>query len=925
MSAAHLDVLVPSIDHDRRLPELSFERPRDVESTVHSTATAPSRRFRASLKATDRRPGRGGVPCLATRGGEHRDHYTPMRDMNLLSRWIRCRIEVFAGIAITLMLWPSSASAQTHLVSESEARDGEIHDMASQFDATSSADQKRAWVAQGRVRAALRLSDRARMAAEDKTFSQLDPNIKEWVLRVELDDPHGYLYTLTADGVLYRESIKSPYSPSSPGGSTFLKLKNGSLVPALDAAESVQDIKLIPGDYGDNYVLVLTNYRPIVVRSNAQGLSLLPPAQGFINGGQSLDLFDRMTNPGESHPYLYTGGADPSFDALHVQQLRSVTVSLDATGKPIAYMLAGFTKYESSGRLGVVHPYCQILLLCNLDSAHTFASPTFDTEPGGIVRYAYWNPYANYTGAGNDVTALQQHNIYDVAAGAISGITQVIAACGSQKQLHRLLANFATGGVTDVETLNFDATQDLFKVQSDPNHPTRFYVHGSFRFFVYDLTQGMLGMINQDPFFLGGLGDSSMILLPKPSGGTRTTVWFVGAGSIDHTVKGYDVTAPTAPSRVGEIGFLWRTDGAVALDFNNVYIPSWGGVRQYVRSSGDWTFAGYQAAQIMELGVKKQFNTEQIAIGTLSSGDDRLFVAANTLDSGINRNGILEFKLNSSHAPGPASFIEVQPSWLGWTAVGFNMYSNDVAFLNFAGQSFLFIDVTHFGGGQPNETALVAFRWDSPSGAWVFSGAAKTVVGVGLSTTITVSTAGGVPVAFVSGDFGIVSYDLSGIVASSPWIQARTFIDYFAQNGKGSWGMVAARSRIIVFYDHWSGNPNFEPEIVIYDWTTWGALAGTINPSAVKRIDATSIVPSWVQSYRGRYDPIDTNSGYVYNCNDAAVYRLFYDASTAQVSYDASWKSDYSGATQDCRIYSFGSTKRALVAKDVESFAWVDL
>lgn len=846
--------------------------------------------------------------------------------MHIFARITGHSISLAALATMLLGLMSSRVAGQSQLVSESEVRDGEIHDMASQLDATSAADTMRAWVAQGRVRAAIRLSDRARMAAEDKTFSRLNPTIKEWVLKVEVDDARGYLYTLTADGVLYRESIASPHSPASPGDDKFLKLKGGALVPALDDAESVQDIKLIPGTYADNYVLVLTNFRPIIVRSNVLGLSLLPRAQASSNTGQSLELFDRMTQPGAPHPYLYTSGADPTFDALHVQQLRGVSVSLDASGKPIAYILAGFTKYEVSGRLGVVHPYCHILLLCNLDAAHGFAAPVFDTEPSGaLVRYAYWNPYANYVGSGSDVTALQQFNVYDVAARTISGITQAFAACGSQKQLHRLLATFTTGGVADVETLSFDPSQTLFKIQEDPIVPTRFYVHGASRFFVYDITHGMQGSINQAAFFLGGMGDSSMMLLPKPGGGTRTTVWFVGAGSIDHTVKGYDVSTPTAPARVGELGFLWRTDGAVALDFDNVYALSWGGVRQYVRSSGSWVFSGFRPAEIIESGIKKGFDTEQIAIGAIASGDERLFIAANTTDNGVNRVGILEFKLDAAHAPSPASFVEIQPAWLGWTAAGFFLYSNDVAFLSYAGQRFLFIDVTRFGGGQMNETALVAFRWDIGSGGWVFSGAAKRVVGAGLSTTITISTAGGVPVAFVTGDFGIVSYDLSGIAANPPWIQTRSFIDSYAQSGKGSWGMVAARSRIIVFFDHWSGYPDLDPGIAIFDWTTNGASAGTIHTVPVQQIRATSVVPSWVKSYRGRYDPINTNSGYVYDCNEASVYRLFYDATTAQLTYDASWHSDYSGAVQDCRIYTFGSTKRALVAKDVEAFAWVDL
>ena len=236
--------------------------------------------------------------------------------------------------------------------------------------------------------------------------------------------------------------------------------------------------------------------------------------------------------------------------------------------------------------------------------------------------------------------------------------------------------------------------------------------------------------------------------------------------------------------------------------------------------------------------------------------------------------------------------------------------------MNYAGQRYLLIDITRFGGQAPGESGLVAFRWDAPSSSWVFSGAAKHVVNTGLSTTITTFITGGVPVAFVTGDFGVLSYNLASIAAGT--ISAQTFIDYHSQNlKKGSWGMVATRGRLIVFYDHWDGNlpPSVSPEIAVYNWMLSGPHAGTINHVPVASFTATDIVPTWQQTFRGRYVPIDEETGHVYVCNGNKVYRLLFNENTVHLTFDAVWKSDNDGAIQDCRVYTFGNKKRMLVAK----------
>jgi hypothetical protein len=114
----------------------------------------------------------------------------PLASASRPSEGLAARTGWRASIALAVLVVVVGGVARGQsvpLVTSTENQDGKVFDIATQMDAILSPQNKRMRLAQGRVRAAFRLSDRERMFGEDQSFPYAAaPNARELVVRLSL-------------------------------------------------------------------------------------------------------------------------------------------------------------------------------------------------------------------------------------------------------------------------------------------------------------------------------------------------------------------------------------------------------------------------------------------------------------------------------------------------------------------------------------------------------------------------------------------------------------------------------------------------------------------------------------------------------------------------------------------------------------------
>jgi hypothetical protein len=824
----------------------------------------------------------------------------------------RARTGAWALALIAVSGCGGHAPSPTALVTESngEVHDGTLADMALPTDAAVQPDDARGWIAQGRVRAAIRMSDGRRMDAENEQFSAASGSA-ELVTAIALDEAEQRLYTLT-DGALYREDLAGPSTsdpgtqctPAHPGNRVsyeFASTFHDPIAPALLPDEQLLDVKRIPRADGQGgagtRLLVLTSHRMLVVSSDSAGLTLQ---------SQCLELYDRLVGHG---PHFLTTTGDRQFDELQVDRLVSVALAVDHTGATIAYVMANMGKYAHS-----IHGSVPLLMLCDLDAGHDFAHPTFDVEAAPDVGYAYWDSFeADPAYTGTDPTEVHEHSLHDLSVRVAADETDVYLACGRQKQLRCVSATFAPGGILPRSTITLDESQDLELVLLAAQDASRLYVRGSSSVFSVDLSTSPPSWTSLDgePFGGGAVGSPARVLMAS---GRRTssTFWTMGAGPLHHNVQAFDVL-PQGPTPSLGLDLIWRCDGGVALAFEDTYVLTGGGVRHYHFDGSAWLQAGYSSSEdpTSHTGITQGF-AEQLDVATLAPGDQRLLGPLNT----SAESGLIEWRLDASRDPLPGSFYPIArtPTFSGWDP-GDQMYTDDLAFLNVGGEHYAVLCPTRQPAGESGtrEAALVVFRW--LDGHWIQAASARAPLGAGFANTIALADLDtGDKAAFVATDAGVLSFALRGLAEGQPTVTLMSVLP-----GDPTWGAVASGSRLIVAYTH-----GVNPRYVLYDWdTSSGAIVSTGSRTFAK--SALQLPGSFGRTFRLRFDPLDGPDGAVYDCNDAGqVFRLqYHSAGEGSLEYDARWHSLDQNAIQDCRVYTFDGVKRLLVTKDREAFAWV--
>jgi hypothetical protein len=800
---------------------------------------------------------------------------------------------------LALALLPAGAVGQGMTTeTNGDVLDGEIADLAIQSDATSFPQLKRGWIAQGWARAAIQVSDGARMNAETTTFDWITGGIPERLVALELDDARSYLYTLTR-GALYREDVTNPATPIHR---TFFNFSTGpgNLVPPLAAQESLLSVRVLPfvgTSLGDSRILVLTSQRLIIMRSDANGLSVI---------GQCLDVYEAVLAGGS-----LTSSTDAFFNSHKIKSLASVKVATDSNGLTVAYVQA------NPGALNFRTAQRAILMLCNLDAAGGFQNAGFDVDLSPMAtEYAYWSPFTTLQGFA-DPDAVEAVGIHDLAIRWSGAQTEVLAACGMLRQLHRLKATFAPNGVVPVSptpTIVLNPQENLRQVSWDPIIPDRLYVRGSHNFYVVDLsgTPTTLAAIPERANKVDR-GDAT-IVRTLDVGGERRTHWALSHGPEDYNLQAIDVTSTVPVQSFGD-GYIERSDGGVALDADNVYVGTGAGVRHYQRAGGVWEQAGYRPASSTALSASGGRFSEQLDLVTIGGAHQILGASNSSIDVGL-----FAWPLSASPAlePQDGTYFPIPPSVFSTTNSN-PIYVNDVVSFTVGGMTYAALCPTRFGlphgTGLSWDVALVLFRWNPVAVKWsLVASATRSGPQYTFANTVTIADLAtpAERVAFVATDTGVMSFSLKQLTSATPQVK------FVSEDYAGEvHGIAATPQHLIAAYTH---VPDSQRRYAVY---SWNQLTGQILANPV--LFSVSQLGAPIQkTWKLRYDPLTSSTGDLYDANDQAAFRLRYTADPPSITHLGTWNHQGgAGIVQDCRPYSFGGVDKLLVIKDDQAFAWV--
>jgi hypothetical protein len=804
--------------------------------------------------------------------------------------WPAVVLSVFAFVLAN----PAFAQTPSLLQPDSpECHEGQVLDIAAQPN-FASATTKRAWVAQGCIRASFRLSDAQRMFAEDRTFTDYTTPHLQLPIAVEVDDTNARLYTLTGEGVLYGESISTP---SSPTQFASVNLMNTSVVsPAFYATEYVTDLKV----WGPSHkVVVATSKRLLVFTDTGSALTL---------DGQCLELY----NFGESS-WLQETPANSAVDNLKVARFERLRLQVDQNNDVMAYMTALMAGYGVSKPI----PHCVVIARLGPTGTSTWSAPTLDWDSGSNVRFRVFNPleptYPPQTGLSADIkNAYTAHDI-DVAVTS-GGSRLAYVGCGSTRQIVQLdVTNSFSSGITEVQTFTSIAGAGNENVMVDPANAARVFALTIVGFAIIDTSSGTSNVLSE-PFGFGCPHDMAYVARTS-----LATVWVGLTGQVDHIHKILNVT-PATPTLIKEFFGISSSDGCVALAADRVYLPTFGGVCRYAPTGtgGSWQpdYASYQPAEV-PVGSGNTRLTEHIATGSIS-GIDRLLTAQ-------GRGGFLEFVVDPVTG-NPAAPAEIAPSGSnlpsGWptpTMASTNYYGNDVTFLVSGTHNYVLTDLSNTATDQ---IALLVYHYDTTNGWQLAASATSTAVaGTGYANTISVLRGTNAIYAFVDNNKGFSCFQMTGLGTGTPVVTLASQVN----PGIGpTCGLVATKDRLFVSHSAQGTNP-YELRIYAWDVSTGVVTATPVQSYGPSFFAASGASPG--RMFRARFQVTNSGAGLgnLFLSSDGFAFQCGYDGGTSPntLTFLGWWTSDHASEIQDTQVYDFGAGPKVLIAKNTSSFAWV--
>jgi hypothetical protein len=814
---------------------------------------------------------------------------------------------------------------------------GTTTDIAGPADASSAPDLKRVWIAEGRVRTAIRISDRQRMFVEDRSFSSsVSAETYEPLIALEVDDVNQRLYTLTKDA-LYREDISTPSSPASLDFYDFSPATGRPVEEVISSWEPAVDLKVWPQGGGLTAIFVLTEKRLITLLDAGPGIDI-------VLAGWTSDLYDPYL-PDPENKILPRDHCSPvDVATLKVYKLQNLRALEDQqNGQVMAYVTAEMAAYPAG-----VRPFPRLVIACYLDSQNGYASPSFDLDPNpSRIHFYYWSPMPPPNPPPPGLNA--DKTIYSLDAFASGPERYLYLACGKDHQMKRIKVTNAYPK-TDCSTWTPDATYPVdtaghvYNVLADRAQPTRFFSLSGFAAHIIDTTNTIppVTTINE-PFGFGCRRDMLQIALPSP---LAKTLWSATDGYVDYVCKVLDVTAsPTTIPVVDEYFALLNCDGGVMIG-TDVYLPTWNGLvrHRWIASESRWEVvpSSYRPAEVPpDSGAV--FSTEHAEAGFVNSMH-RVFIAP-----GLGQ--LLEFEIptTSPDPDFPRLFNPViSPSWpTGWHGYPDGAYySNDVAFVDLGpndDQKFVLVDLTNFAVAPlTTQPALLAYRYDPVALEWdhVADAFATPIVrqnpDAELTNTITIAPGlNNKWFAFVAHDMGFFSVDITDLTAPTPGMavvsQVCSKIDpmtFACVQGAAIAGLTVSMDRLFVYVN---GTPK---TIRIYHWNRLDGMVGALlqeypqsyflppDPNPVDPSNATS-----GRCFRARFHTTNagTGAGYAYFACEPYLLQMYWPGSGAStLDFTGWWRSDYEAHLQDCRFYDVpGFASGILTVKDGESFALV--
>jgi hypothetical protein len=433
---------------------------------------------------------------------------------------------------------PASAAQVPQLGTRDNRLEGTTEDIAGPADAAVNADQKRVWIAQGRVRTAFRISDRERQFNEDTSFSSsVSDQTYESIIALE-HAPNQRLYTLTTDA-LYREDVSNPSAPTSLEYYDFSE-NTGKLIWQIFSHpwDSPLDLKVWPiEDSADVAVLVLTTKRIVTLIDHG-------PGNGITFAGYTPDLYNPfiLIDPGGKFLPRDHCGVDEV--PLNVVTLRNLRVHQDQNGQVMAYVTADMAGYNN---LGAGRPFPKLVIACYLDSQNGFVSPTFDLDPApSRIHYRYFNPVPTAPPSPPAGELNADRTINSLDAFSLGNERYAYLACGKKNQVKRLKVTNAYPA-TNCSNWAPDATFDIHldhhvrNVLADRDVVTRFFALTQEGAHILDTLGVDPHVATQlEPFGVGCRRDMLQIAMPSP---TTKTLWTAVDGIADHIAKVVDVTS----------------------------------------------------------------------------------------------------------------------------------------------------------------------------------------------------------------------------------------------------------------------------------------------------------------------------------------------------------------------------------------------
>jgi hypothetical protein len=775
------------------------------------------------------------------------------------------------------ILNPTIGASNLALNAAFENVEGSPQAIAAQYDAITSPSTKRAWIASGRVRKAVRLSDAARMDDEDVSFNVVGTVDREYIQDLEIDQTHALLYTLTLDGGLYCESIATPSAPTT--AATAINLK-----AFLVAGETCKDLALWTVA-GQEACFVLTSTRILVVKNVSGALTYISTTES-ISGATD-------TNPVTAN----------SINAIRPIIADRLKVALDGDGLLVAYTVVQCLGYE----LPVIsRPFSRLIFLCNLDLAGGYAAPKFKQTitsgaNTGKTYYVFYNPFpvapagwsAHVASAvprqNSDGTATIQkvdYHVWQFQCVTTGGRNYLYVAHGKRNQVRKVNVTkaFSTGisvgatischpnYVADSTPPTTSAALDLAQIDIDPTNKNRFvvteYRNQGARIIDLSVAPTVNYLLPNTRFDQTCQHDNAPVSLS----GMAWTLW-----SVEFRFSAYNFRAINASTNtlavLYEKGWPMASDGAVALPPDAVYTLTFGGLNTWKPTGpgGAWRMdqAAFRANRVdnPELpGTWLELNTEQIDIGLAVSGagDDRLFVVSGA-------GGFMEYKIDSiTKNPSsprfftfPAFFTGDTDARLpGWSQLGSGTYySNECVYVVIDGVPHIITDIIN----RPRcEWAVLAYAYNSGTDTWDFVNAAI------VPTAYPAYTAPLTSHTHVTKDlanrFAIVSADdayfvvrLDELVSNSRMTVCD--VQYTKPFATINSGIATSLGRLFVCLKGTAAEA--QGSIIVYDFDTTTGVVDVSNP--VQTLNRSSIVlpvgHTWKLTWQARFRATDAATG----------------------------------------------------------------